>query len=504
MTLLKRNIAANFLGQGWSALMSIIFIPLYIKFLGIEAYGLIGFFAMMQGTLQVLDLGLSQTMNREMARYTVLPDKAAEARDLVRTLEMGYWVIGIIIGVTVVVASPFIAKYWIKAGSLSTNTIQQAVAIMGLVVALQWPISLYGGGLLGLQRQILFNMVRICISTLGSCGAVLILWLASPTITAFFKWQVFVSAVFVTIITVLLWRSLPLAERAARFDFRLVRYIWRFAAGMSGIALSAIILMQLDKLILSKILSLEMFGYYTLAGAVSNAIPTILAGPVFTALFPRFTSLVALNDNTALTLLYHQGTQLMAVIVLPMAALLSYFSYDILYLWTGSTQTAGTASPIVSILVIGMALNALMTLPYALQLSHGWTSIGLRINAFLIITLVPAIYYMATHYGAVGAASVWIVLNGIYMMIGVPFTHRRLLKGEMQRWFIKDILPPLGAALFIGGLGRYLLSSPMKPMTAIVGLLTVLISALVSAALLAPYLREWASLQLTKLKSMMI
>src|SRR5512143_2314514 len=147
--------------------MSIIFIPLYIKFLGIEAYGLIGFFAMMQGTLQVLDLGLSQTMNREMARYTVLPDKAAEARDLVRTLEMGYWVIGIIIGVTVVVASPFIAKYWIKAGSLSTNTIQQAVAIMGLVVALQWPISLYGGGLLGLQRQILFNMVKIGISTLG-------------------------------------------------------------------------------------------------------------------------------------------------------------------------------------------------------------------------------------------------------------------------------------------------------------------------------------------------
>jgi O-antigen/teichoic acid export membrane protein len=496
MTLLKRNIVANFLGQGWAALMSLIFIPLYIKFLGIEAYGLIGFFAVMQATLQILDLGLSQTMNREMARYTVLPDKAAEARDLVRTLEIGYWIIGIAIGISVVAASPFIAKHWIKAGSLPTGTVQQAVAIMGLVVALQWPISLYGGGLLGSQRQILFNMVKIGISTLGSCGAVLILWLVSPTITAFFKWQIFVSAVFVTVITVLLWRSLPHAHRLARFDFGMVRYIWRFAAGMSGIALSAIILMQLDKLILSKILSLGMFGYYTLAGAVSNAIPTMLAGPVFTALFPRFSSLVALNDDTALTLLYHQGTQLMAVLVLPVAAVLAFFSHDILLLWTGSEQTAGTASPIVSILVIGMALNALMTLPYALQLSHGWTSIGLRINTFLIITLVPTIYYMATHYGAVGAATVWVVLNVIYMMISVPFTHRRLLRGEMWRWFIEDVGPPLGAALLAASMGRWLFASPMPFQTSIMSIFLVLLSALLAAAMVAPHIRAWLLIQL--------
>ncbi len=87
-----------------------------------------------------------------------------------------------------------------------------------------------------------------------------------------------------------------------------------------------------------------------------------------------------------------------------------------------------------------MALNALMHLPYALQISHGWTSIGLRINTFLIITLVPAIYFMTTHYGAVGAAAVWVPLNSIYMLIGVPLTHRRLLQGEMRRWFVEDVI----------------------------------------------------------------
>jgi len=79
--------------------MQIVCIPIYIRFLGIEAFGLIGFYLVLQSLLQILDFGLSPTINRETARYSVQPDKAAEARDLVRTLEVVYWMVGIGIGV---------------------------------------------------------------------------------------------------------------------------------------------------------------------------------------------------------------------------------------------------------------------------------------------------------------------------------------------------------------------------------------------------------------------
>jgi O-antigen/teichoic acid export membrane protein len=501
MSIVKRNIVANFAGQGWAALMSFIFIPLYIKFLGIEAYGLIGFFAMMQGTLVVLDLGLSQTMNRELARYSVLPDKAAEARDLARTLEIGYWVVGLLIGAAVLVASPLIASHWIKAGSLPVSTIQRTVMIMGVVAALQWPVSFYGGGLMGLQRQMQINIVRIGISTLASGGAVLIMWLVSPTITAFFTWQIIVSVVNVSVMIMLLWRSLPDAGRPARFNPDLMRTKWRFAAGMTGISLSAIILTQLDKLILSKMLSLEMFGYYVLAFTVCNVIPTMLVGPVFNALFPKFSSLVALNDEAELIRLYHQGTQLMAVIVLPVALVIAFFSYDILLLWTGVEITARTVSPIVSILIIGMALNSLMTLPYALQLSHGWTSIGLRINTFLIITLVPAIYYMTTHYGALGAAAIWVTLNIIYMVIGVPLTHHRLLRSEMRRWFLHDIMPPFTATIIVVSAGAWLMRGTVKSVL-LIGLLgSVTVASFIAAVLSAQHTRVWLFGHLFKAKT---
>ncbi len=117
----KLDLAANFAGVGWSAFLQIACVPLYLKFLGIEAFGLIGFYLMLQAILQVLDLGLSPTMNREMARYSVQPEKAAEARDLVRTLEAGYWLIGIAIGTAILVAAPLIAKDWIKAGNISCS-----------------------------------------------------------------------------------------------------------------------------------------------------------------------------------------------------------------------------------------------------------------------------------------------------------------------------------------------------------------------------------------------
>jgi O-antigen/teichoic acid export membrane protein len=44
-------------------------VPLYLKYMGAEAYGLIGFFSMIQVWFAILDMGLSPTVARETARY---------------------------------------------------------------------------------------------------------------------------------------------------------------------------------------------------------------------------------------------------------------------------------------------------------------------------------------------------------------------------------------------------------------------------------------------------
>ena len=67
--------------------MMLFFIPLYIKYLGIEAYGLIGIFALLQAWLALLDMGMTPTLSREMARFTGGAHDAQSIRDLLHVSE---------------------------------------------------------------------------------------------------------------------------------------------------------------------------------------------------------------------------------------------------------------------------------------------------------------------------------------------------------------------------------------------------------------------------------
>src|SRR5437899_12834415 len=65
---LRRDIAVNYASQVYVALIGIAMVPLYLKYMGIEAWGLVGFFAMVQAWSHVLALGLSQTLARAGAK----------------------------------------------------------------------------------------------------------------------------------------------------------------------------------------------------------------------------------------------------------------------------------------------------------------------------------------------------------------------------------------------------------------------------------------------------
>ncbi|OPL14360.1 MAG: hypothetical protein AVO39_09255 [delta proteobacterium MLS_D] len=472
MTLLKKNITANFLGSFWQALMALLFIPLYIKFLGMEAYGLIGVFITLQALFLLLDVGLGATVNREMARLSALPDKEQEMRDLVRSMEAIYWSIAVIIALVVMILSPYIAHYWVKPDRLSPEVVQRAMLIMGLAIAVQWPVSFYAGGLTGLQRQVLLNVVNSTIATFRWFGAVLVLWLVAPTIYAFFIWQIIVSILHVLMMWSFLWRSLPKSSQKPSFRGDLLLGVWRFAAGMSGISILGTLLTQADKIILSKMLPLEMFGYYTLAWMVASTLYRLI-GPLFNAVYPRLTQLVSLQDEENLKSLYHKVCQLMSALILPVTAIIAFFAYEILLLWTQSPTTAENAHVLVGILIIGTALNGLMNMPYALQLAHGWTKLAFYVNLFAVVTLVPLTILMTWQYGAVGAAIVWVVLNSGYVLVAIQFMHRRLLVSEKRSWYIKDVGFPLIVAFATAGAGRLLISDAMSQ-TMMVSLLVVI------------------------------
>lgn len=456
MSSLRNNLLANYLGNGWVALMSFAFVPVYIYFLGIESYGLIGFFVSFQALLSLLDMGLSAAVNREMARLSIDKANGEQTRHLLRTLELMYWATSGVVALVVFLAAPLISSDWLQAKQISSASVQQGIVLMGLVFAARWPFALYSGALMGLQRQVLLNGIKVAIETFRSVGAVLILWLISPTLSAFLYWNFFVALMGSMLVGWLTWRTLPACGIPARFDFWRLRHLWRFAAGLTGISVSVVVLTQVDKVVLSRMLSLEEFGYYSLAWAVAGGL-TQLITPVFSAFYPRLTQEVAQGQEESIRNTYHLGAQWMAAIILPIGITLATFSQEVLQLWTHNEQLAQQTHLILSIVLVGTCINGLMNMPYALQLAYGWTRLALMTNIVAASIVAPLVILGTQYYGVVGAASVWVLLNLGYMLIPLQVMHTRLLKEEKMKWYLHDVLLPTVFTVAVAMLMRALL-----------------------------------------------
>jgi O-antigen/teichoic acid export membrane protein len=294
----------------------------------------------------------------------------------------------------------------------------------------------------------------------------------------------------VFLLMVFLWRQLPLGDGKDVFEKQLLKGVWRFAAGMSGIQAISAILTQIDKIILSKMLSLEMFGYYTLASMLGMSLLRFVT-PVFFSIYPRFTQLVAIGGQEELKRLYHKSCQFMAVLVLPAAIIVALFSHEILLIWTRNPVTAEKTHLLLSMLILGTAFNGLLYPPYALQLSFGWTSLPILKSVVAVILLVPSIVFMAHHYGATGAASAWLALNAGYILFEIPIMHRRLLRTEKWRWYWHDVCFPLAACVLTGGLGRLLMSSSMSQFAMSVYLIVISVLTLGITGAVTSVTRAW-------------
>ena len=137
----------------------------------------------------------------------------------------------------------------------------------------------------------------------------------------------------------------------------------------------------------------------------------------------------------------------MSVLILPVAIVIAFYAKEILLLWTGNSTTVEQTHLILSILVTGTALNGLMHLPYALQFAHGWTKLAFLTNVVSVIVLTPLIIVMASLYGALGAALIWVIFNSGLALVGIQLMHRRVLKGEQWKWCVEDVGLPMAAAL---------------------------------------------------------
>jgi O-antigen/teichoic acid export membrane protein len=469
---IKYNIIANYLGRGWNALLSLALIPLYIKYLGVQAYGLVGFFAVMQSWLALLDMGMTPVLSREIARFTAGVRDTESFRDLLRTIETTAALIALIISSVFICYSDMLATKWFKANDLSIQEVSRALWIMGVIASLNSFEGIYKSVLIGMQRQVLYNSIFIIISSIRGFGTLYILIYISPTINAFFIYQAVISFLSIFIYLYIVYDLLPKSNRRARFSFKEINDVWRYSSGIMAITITSIMLSQVDQIILTRILSFAEMGTYSIVVTISSYL-YLLMNPILTAYFPKFTHMVSEKDFTGLKLKYHEATQMICVTTMSASAILFFFAEDILYLWIRDSTLASSAYSILRLKLVSIIFIIFLYPVRDLQFAFGWTKLTFIVNASLVPIILPASYYFTSRFYITGAISVQIITHAIYFLIIPYFMHKKILINEKYKWYLFDIFIPFITIFSTVGLFYLLFATPGNILGKIVYILFV-------------------------------
>ena len=454
------NISSNAIAKIWTIGISIIVLPIYVKIIGIEAYGLVGFYTTLVGSLSLLDLGLSSTLNREMARAKSLNKSSESIRNLVFSLECIYWLIGLLIGVTIFYLSSTIAHSWLQSESLPMSQVILSIKLMAGIIAFNWPVSIYTGGLMGMQKQVGYNIINIIMATLKSIGVIFVLTYFSPTIEAFFIWQFCITLFTVLLLRRLLWYHLPRFKFRPKFSKIELSHIWKFAGGMLGITMATFCLTQMDKIILSRVLSLSDFGFYNISWIVGTSL-TLVVGVLGSVFLPKLTVIVARGRNIEIIDSFHTYNRLMISLVTPVGLFLAFYSREIIQVWMSNDVTSEKIWLAVTILSVGSIFNAFMVVPYYLMIAYGYTKFTIIQNVIASIILVPLLFLFTDYWGLIGATLVWLTLNLGYNLISLPLIHikMKVLNSELFKTIFYDMGIVFMISLIVIGLSGLIYSS---------------------------------------------
>lgn len=423
-------------------------LPMYVKYMGVEAYGLVGFFAMLQVWFSLLDMGLTPTMARETARFRGGATDASSYRRLVRALEGVFFWIALLGGAVMFAASGYISHYWLKASQLSVSEVQTAVQLMAIIIAIRWMCGLYRGVISGSERLVWLGGYNSVTATLRFVAVLLVLEFIGVTPTIFFSFQLGVAIVEFTGLLLYAYRLLPAIPEgpASPWHWAPLKPVLKFSLSIAFTSSLWVLVTQTDKLILSKILPLAEYGYFTLAVLAASGV-ILLSGPITGALLPKMVKLNAEGDEAGVIRLYRNATQLVCVISAPVTLVLAVFAEPILWAWTGNEEIAQKAAPVLKLYALGNGILAIGGLAYCLQFAKGDLRLHLIETPLFLAIFLPALIWSVGMYGIDGAGYAWLGTYAMFFMFWLPMIHRRFIKGLHTVWLMHDVGIVLGLSL---------------------------------------------------------
>ena len=418
MNQIKKNIFANYVGAAILVLTPVLVLPFYVTSLGPKVYGLVSFVILLQGLLSMLDAGISQTLVREVTiRYEAGNKIQKPVADLLFGFERIYWVVGLVLAILLIVLAPVIVSSWLK---LEEDYLQRGlISVYGaaVIIAFQFFGMVYRSILIGIEKQIALNGILVGNILFRHGGAVIAL-INQPGITTYIIWHALSALLETCIRFIYVWKTLGVKRNKIQWDVNLVLNVGRYATKMSGAVLLGMLTLQIDKIVLSKAVSIEELGYYTIAATVAIGALQFI-NPVIQAVLPKAIQMRDRQDvRRAMYCRLAKSFGFLAVL-----SIISYLflAKPLLNVWLRNSELVNNIYPILSLMMVGTLLNAFYNIGYMDWLVNHKSKRIMQVNLISLVSAIICLPVLVFWKGTIGAAFGWLLLNLIGFVLSLEW-----------------------------------------------------------------------------------
>ena len=419
----------NLAGAVLPALASLAAIPVVVRWLGPERFGLLAYCWLLVAYFSVFDLGLARALTR-LASESLPNQGMRDLPGLLATSMSLMWSFALLGSTIVALLSPYAVDHWLR---VPAHLRDEAIWSFWLT-SVGLPFLIAAGGwraiLEALGRFDLSNKVQIPLTILGT---------AAPIAALLFIDSLVAVSALLSVVRVVGWIVLrgivlkvaPDLRCGAPNHVRWFRPLISFGGWATISNVVGPVMVYVDRLIIGGVISLAAVTYYvTSYELVTRA--WALAGAVIGVLFPLLSSLLCVDNKLARNA-YRRALVGVYVLTLAPLAVLSLFAPEVLSFWLG-VEFSASATDALRILAVGVLFNCLAQVSFTVLQAAGRTGLIAAIHVVEISPYVLMLLWLAEKFGISGVASAWTIraMVDAFVMFGfanriIPESSRTLL-----------------------------------------------------------------------------
>lgn len=413
---LGRNIFTNYLAVFWMGGLSILLIPLYLKWLGPEQWGIVAICMALQGVFNLLDAGLGQIMPRDIARVSSDPSARLKTYLIYQRTYCGLALCGFLFGQFSI---PWLVNHWFSGGNSFSAQDGWAFHLVVLQFLFQFANNSNIGYWSGMQMQTLANARQCFFGSLKHIGALSLVFFWQPDAFAYLIPFAMISACefFSNRHTIGKYSKTIHPEQIQWTDYKKLGH----EAGMLFIGvLIGMLASQMDRIVLSKYVDVTSFGIYVIVANLGLAVMQ-LQHPLIKAFLPRITQDLASNRSASLR---HLALGVMFFCILP-CLLLALLSPWILRIWIGNPEVINQGALPLSLFFCAVAINALYQLIYQRLLIGGHGKLIVKFNALILLITLPLLLFFVEPFGIKAGSFYWLLMSCLQLLFGLIWLRFR-------------------------------------------------------------------------------